>query len=297
MLTSSSVSPATRRSIDLEGVPETMLWSLWNRAAETRRPDRLIDDPMAAELVRRIDYDFLGHFGKPRPFHAIRARVCDDLIRTWLAREPGPDSVVVALGGGLDTQLWRIDDERLRWIGVDLPESIRARRNLLPPHPRATLVECSALDPAWMDAVPPGARPFITATGLLKYFREEHVRRLLTHIAGRFPGANIFFDAIPPWMSRRTLRGRKITKLYTVPPMPWGITIAALPSFIRSIPRLVPVSLQTYSEPFPRRMRFYKLLSSIKPVRRRFAASLAHVFVSMEETIDERCFRGHRAGP
>ena len=72
--------------ITLDGVPETMLWPLWNRAAEMKRTDRLLEDPMAAELVERIDYDFLGHCGKPTAFHLIRARVCDDLIRNYLAR-------------------------------------------------------------------------------------------------------------------------------------------------------------------------------------------------------------------
>lgn len=276
------MSAATKRRVALSGVPETMLWPLWNRAAETRRPDRLIDDTMAVELVERIDYDFLGHFGKPTVFYAIRARVCDDLIRSYLAQETGPDPVVVALGEGLDTQLWRIDDKRLQWISVDLPESIRARRDLLPPHPRAALVECSALDVAWMDAVPSGARPFISAAGLLMYFEEEDVRGLLTRIARRFPSAEIFFDTIPPFMSRRTLKGLKITKLYSAPPMPWAITIDALPAFVGTIPRLVPVSLQTFADPFPERRRLYKLLSYIAPLRRRFAFSLAHVRVSAD---------------
>jgi len=32
---------------NLEGVPETMLWALYNRAAKARRPDALIADPLA----------------------------------------------------------------------------------------------------------------------------------------------------------------------------------------------------------------------------------------------------------
>ena len=257
-----------------------MLWPLWNRAAETRRPDRLIDDPMAAELVERIDYDFAGHFGKPTVFHAIRARFSDDLIRAWLARTTQDEPVVVALGEGLDTRLWRIGEERLRWVSVDLPGSIRARRDLLPPHPRATLVECSALDPAWMDTLPPGARPFVTASGLLMYFEEDAVRRLLAEIARRFERAEIFFDAIPPFVSKRARKGLKVTRLYTAPPLPWGISVVALAPFVRSIPGLAPVSIQTYAEPFPERMRLYGVFSRVGPVRRFFAPSLAHVRVS-----------------
>ena len=109
-----------KTQVDLSGVPETMLWPLWNRAGESRRRDRLLADPMSVDLVGRIDYDFAGHFGPPNVFHAIRARVCDDLIRDYLARAKGKGTVI-ALGEGLETQLWRVDDKSMNWISVELP--------------------------------------------------------------------------------------------------------------------------------------------------------------------------------
>ena len=270
--------PPKPKKVDLSGVPETMLWPLWNRAMETRRSGRMIADPMAVDLVERIDYDFAGHFGKPTVFHPIRALVCDDLIRRYLARVSEP--TVIALGEGLDAQLWRIDDDRVRWVSVDLPEAIRVRETLLPPHPRAAKVVRSALDPAWMDAVPADARPFITAAGLLMYFAEKDVRLLLTRISERFRGAEVFFDTIAPFFSRRTANGMKVTKLYTAPPMPWGISFDDLPDFLRSIPRLEQISVQTYADPCPKRTRLYKLLSYIPPVRRALAGCLVHARVS-----------------
>ena len=242
------------------------------------RADRLVEDPMAAELVARIDYDFGGHFGRPSVFHPIRARVGDDLIRDYLSRT-SDEPVVVGLGEGLDHQLWRIDDARVRWITVDLPELIQVRRRLLPSHPRASHVAGSVLDPAWMDAVPRHAQPFITAAGLLMYFTENDVRSLLTRIAERFPGAEIFFDTITPLFARRTANGMRVTPRYTAPPMPWGITVDDLPGFLRSIPNLEPVTIQTYADPFPHRTRLYWFLSYIGPIRRAFAGSLAHARV------------------
>lgn len=270
---------ASQAGVELSGVPETALWTLWNRAMDRRRADRLVDDPMAVELVERLDYDFRGHFGRPSAFHPIRARVGDDLIRAYLPRTPEAP-VVVALGEGLDSQLWRVDDGRVRWVSVDLPDAVRVRERLLPPHPRASHVAGSVLEPAWLDAVPANARPFITAAGLLMYFTESDVRSLLTRIAERFAGAEIFFDAIPPFASRRTLNGAKVTPLYTAPPMPWGVTVDDLPGFLRSIPNLEPVTVQTYADPFPHRLRLYWLLSRIRSVRRTFAGSLVHARVS-----------------
>jgi len=265
-----------RSTIALSGVPETMLWPLWNRAAETRRKDRLIDDPMSADLVERIDYDFARNFGKPTVFHPIRARTGDDLIRDYShrTRQAG---VVVALGEGLETQLWRLGEDAPRWISVDVPEAIDTRECLLPAHPRSNTVAASAMDLDWMDAVPDGAPPFISAAGLLMYFTQTEVRELLTRIAARFPGCEMYFDTITPYFSKQTLRSLKVTKHYTVPPMPWGVTIDDLRTFLSTIPGIEVVSIRSYADPFPKRTRLYKLLSHVGPVRRRFAAGLVHV--------------------
>lgn len=262
-------------AVDLTGVPETMLWPLWHRAAEMGRRDRLIDDPMAADLVARIDYDFAGRFGKPNVAHAVRARVCDDLIRAYLKRTEG-DPVVVALGDGLETQFWRVDDGRVRWFSVDLPEAVETRRRLLPRHPRAALIQASALDPGWMDGIPDGPPPFISAAGLLMYFEEGSVKDLLERLAARFGGAEVFFDTIPPYFSRKTMRGFKVTPAYTAPPMPWGISVDDIPDFIARIPALDVLRVQTYADPFPRRMRLYKFLSLIAFIRNRLAPGLVH---------------------
>lgn len=269
--------------IDLTGVPETMLWPLWNRAAEARRKDRLIDDPLSAELVDRIDYDFRRSFGRPSAYHAVRARVSDDLIRDYLKRK-GSQAVVVALGEGLETQLWRLNDEVPKWISVDVPEAISVRRSLLPASESQSLVACSALDEGWMDAVPSGAAPLITASGLLMYFEESDVQNLLARVADRFPGAEFFFDAIPPYFAKKTLKGFNLTKHYTVPPMPWGIRIADMPEFVRSIGNWEVVSVKSYGAHFPKRTPITNLLSGMPGLRKWLPGSLVLIRATDRET-------------
>ena len=64
---------------NLFGVPETMLWPLYNRAAEARRPDAFLKDSMGVRIADGIEYDYTRSFGKPDPGHAIRAVVFDQL--------------------------------------------------------------------------------------------------------------------------------------------------------------------------------------------------------------------------
>ncbi|MEM7306115.1 MAG: class I SAM-dependent methyltransferase [Planctomycetota bacterium] len=267
--------PSQPVSIDLEGVPETMLWPLWNRAIESPRSDALIRDPWAVELVERLDYDFAAHFDKPSVFHPIRSRVADDLIRAHHARY-GSEAIVVALGEGLDAQRLRTEVPAEQWVSVDLPESIETRRKLVPGAESERLIPRSALDTAWMEAVPrPGPPPLVTALGLLMYFEEEDVRGLLRSIGESFPGAEIFFDTIPPLFSRKTLRGLKITESYQAPPMPWGVPVTAVAGFLASA-GLSPVKVQTYAEPFPSRLRLYWLLGHLRPIRATLAGGLVH---------------------
>ncbi|MEM9731061.1 MAG: class I SAM-dependent methyltransferase [Myxococcota bacterium] len=265
--------------LDLEGVPETMLWPLWNRAVEAERHDRLIEDPWSIQLVDEISYDFAGSFGRPSRGHGVRSRVGDDLVRDFLQRL-GDRAVVVALGEGLETQYWRLGEPEVPWLSVDLPEAIAVRERLLPKGSTSIHHGISALDERWIDEIPPDSVPFISAMGLFMYFEEAEVEALLTAIAARLPSAEIFFDAIPPFLSKKTLRGMQLTKNYRAPPMPWGISLDDIPAFLQSIPSLEPVTVQTYADPHPHAMRPYSLLSKIGPVRRRLAPSLVHARVT-----------------
>ncbi len=208
----------------LRGVPETTLWTLHNRASEAARPDAPIHDPWAVALRHPID-PYQRAFGRPSQSHPLRARCFDQAMREFLAEHPG--GTVVSLGEGLETGFWRIADPEVRWVSVDLPEIIALREQLLPTEPQVRNVARSALDRSWMDAVEPDADVLISAQGLLMYLPPADVFALITDCARRFPGGRMIFDTIPPWFSRRTLRGWRLSPTYTAPPMPFGITARA----------------------------------------------------------------------
>jgi O-methyltransferase involved in polyketide biosynthesis len=218
---------AGRVKVELGGVPETALWTLYHRAVEARRPDSVIDDPKAVELVDTIDYPFAGFTGSPvlSQWQALRARCFDDAVRRFLAAHP--DGTVVALGEGLETQFWRVDNGRVRWLTVDLPEITDVRERLLPADPpRRRVLTCSALDQRWMDEVDTTGGVLITAQGLLMYLPPDEVHRLVAACAGRFPGAALVFDTVPRWLGAISGRADTPADGYQAPPMPWVMTAA-----------------------------------------------------------------------
>jgi hypothetical protein len=83
----------------------------------------MLHDPKAVELVDTIDYPFEERFGVGHPRQAqgqaLRVLCFDQEIRRFLSVHP--KGTVTALGEGLETQFWRVDNGRVRWLTVDLP--------------------------------------------------------------------------------------------------------------------------------------------------------------------------------
>ena len=88
-------------------VSETALMTLQVRASEARRPDGIIDDPVAVELVDRIDFDFAKFGYSRRPDMAMRALAFDGATKDYLRDHP--KATVVALAEGFQTSYYRIE--------------------------------------------------------------------------------------------------------------------------------------------------------------------------------------------
>jgi O-methyltransferase involved in polyketide biosynthesis len=260
---------------ELAGVSETMLWSLHNRASEAKRPDGVLVDPESMHIRSAINYDFAGHFGDPLGFLAARAVKIDRALRSWLERHPA--GTVVSLGEGLETQSRRVDNGRMRWLSVDLPDAIRLRERFLAPTHRFRHIAASALDPVWMDAVDHSSDVFIVAQGLLMYLAPERVRQLFVSIADRFPGSVFVFDTIPRWFSDLTLVGLNQTASYRLPSMPWGINRDEVePTLRRWHPNVATVAFLSYLSPRGLPRLFAGMANHI-PVARHGVPSLVYV--------------------
>ena len=82
-----------KTTVELSGVPETALWTLYHRAVEACRPHAVLADPLAVELVERIEFPFAERFGAAThlsQWQALRARCFDNAVRRFLTTtDPG----------------------------------------------------------------------------------------------------------------------------------------------------------------------------------------------------------------
>jgi O-methyltransferase involved in polyketide biosynthesis len=208
--------------VELTGVPETALWNLYQRASAARAGH--LDDPRAVEVIERLDYPF-ERFNQPygglaARLHALRVRTIDAAVRRVLAA--APDATVAALGEGFETQFWRVDDGRLRWLTLDLPEVVAVRREVLPDGPRNRTLAGSAADAEWTTQVDRERPVIITAQGLLPYFERDEVYRLLNAWAQLLPGAWLLFDAVTPHL-QEVRRRNPLPDGYRPPDWTWTV--------------------------------------------------------------------------
>lgn len=140
-----------------------------------------------------------------------------------------------------------------------------------------TELPLSAPEPAVFEAIDPARGLFVTAAGLAMYFTAAETLDLLRRI-GRHRGptpAEIFFDTIPHWFSRRTRKGMVVDKDYTAPQRPFALARREVPGFLRQVPGLSLVSAIGYGEAFPERSRLIARLGRL-PVVRDMAPLLIH---------------------
>jgi len=245
-LTDADATPP-RLKVALEGVPETTLWTLYHRARDAARPGSDLHDPKAAELLAAIEFPFAERFGGLvtglEGYLGERALSFDRELLSVLATDP--EAQVVALGEGLETQFWRVDNGRVRWLTVDLPETAEVRRRLVGDDPpRRRLWAGSALDDAWFDVL--GARVedrvVVVAQGLLMYLPPQEVEALIVRCADRFRRGVLLFDTVPTWFSELSTRGViRAPNGYRAPPMPFGLNAGDHGRLNRLSPRIASV--------------------------------------------------------
>ncbi|MFE1177199.1 class I SAM-dependent methyltransferase [Streptomyces sp. NPDC058773] len=169
-----------------------------------------------------------------------RGRRFDAAVRGYLAQHP--EATVVALGEGLGTGFWRLDNGRLHWLTVVAPETAAVRRILLPDGARRRTVGGAVTDHRWLDAVEePWRGVVVTAPGVLVRLPPSAVRALLAACAERFPGGALVFDALPRTAAALARRAAGPGGDRWPGPVRWGLDRAELPRVARAVPGIVAV--------------------------------------------------------
>ena len=191
-----------KKSINLKGVPETMLQTLYARAKESKKPDHVIYDAKAIEIVEELDYDFTKADKDTAMASGVIARtiVLDQMVGEFL--EKNPDAVVVNIACGLDTRCYRMAGRYKRWYNVDLFETMQVRERFLRENGPIYQIAGSAMDASYADAVKCDGEPVLAVIeGLTMYLNEQEVKQMFGILADRFAEVTVMAETMSPFVA------------------------------------------------------------------------------------------------
>jgi len=174
----------------LQGVPQTLCIPLWARAeAQVLAPEIGLHDPVAKEWCTRIGIDPAWLRRDPWILKACisRAKIFDDITRSFIQAHSQQPVVILSLGAGLCTRMDRLQLTedlqgakcQITWLDLDLPEVMALRSKIRPAQGQHQYISASLLEAQWLDelTLPKNAAVLVLIEGVLVYLKKEEVNR------------------------------------------------------------------------------------------------------------------------
>jgi len=167
-----------------------------------------------------------------RMYEGIQARDAIAGVRRLMAFDKAanrfiadnPNCTVINLACGFDTRFWRIENEKCRYIELDLPEVIALKKEILRDRLGYELIGCSVFDTSWMDKVTSNGNTgfLLIAEGLFMWFPQQDVTRIFKQIGERFYRSQLVLDMVP----ERYTKGiwKSLVRLHSR--IEWGLDVA-----------------------------------------------------------------------
>ena len=189
-----------KTQINLGDIQKTLLLPLWGRAVETRKENPLLIDEKAVEIINELDWDFSAITGNIKGISQLgwvmRSLLIDKAIKKYITGYP--QATIVNIGCGFDTTFERVDNGKITWYDLDLPDVIELRNMFIKTDNRRIAIAASFLDCDWMKRIQPKQNVMLVSAGVLYYFDEIQVRESFKKMADILPGSELIFDATSP---------------------------------------------------------------------------------------------------
>ncbi len=230
-------------NIQFGDIQETALITLAIRASETARPNARIKDEKAKEIIDTLGVDvskfdpFMSHEGV-----VARTIMYRDTLKKLLAIYP--EAVCINLGCGFDDKFSQVDNGKLQWFDVDLPDQIEVRRKVFEDRERCTMMDGDALSGEWTKDIPKADMYLIVMEGVLEYFSKEQVKTCLNMLCDNFPHGYLLAELHSPFIEKHSKQHDAVK--YTNASFGWGTKSGK--EYLELEPRMSLVSEHSYNE-------------------------------------------------
>ncbi|WP_419657254.1 O-methyltransferase domain protein [Desulfosarcina variabilis str. Montpellier] len=185
--------------IEKGSIQETLLLPLWGRAYETQKKSPRLVDENAVEIIKNFDYDF-SDIEKTQAMsqHGWVARSLHTDNTALEFMDNHPEATIVNIGCGMDTTFSRIDNGKIMFYELDLPDVIALRKHFYEDSDRHKSIASSFLDTHWFEEIEVRDGLLFLAGGVLYYFEEEQIKTFFIKAADYFEDCEFYFDSLSP---------------------------------------------------------------------------------------------------
>ena len=236
-------------------IEETALIPLAIKASESEKQSPRIIDKKAKEIIDALGVDvskydpFLSHEGVISRTIMFRDKL-NELIKEY------PDALYINLGCGFDDKFSQVDNGKITWFDVDLPDQIEKRKKVYTDRDRCKMLGGSALDGEWTKNLPQNDMTIVVMEGVLEYFQKEQVKICLNMLCDSFKHGYLLAELHSPLLEKYGSKHHDAVK-YTNATFGWGTKSAE--EYLPLEPRMSVVSEQSYND----EMKKYSLRGKI----------------------------------
>ena len=190
-----------KEKVNVTGIPETMIQTLYARAKETGKKNPKIRDDMAVDIVSKLEYDFSKADQDKTMGYGVIARtiVLDQMVEQYLNEHP--KTIVVNIACGMDTRCYRMKGKYLRWYNVDLVETMEIRSRFLTENGPIYQIAKSAMDAFYIDEITyQGENVLVVIEGLSMYLSDADIKQIFFIIGKAFPKVTVMIETMSPFV-------------------------------------------------------------------------------------------------
>ena len=205
-------------NVKIGDVAATSFVTLYCHAIESQSKDPILTDPKAVEITRELNkilsgsknnlYKNLvrGKLNKQLIVHiAIRAKQYDKYVCDFLNKYP--EGVIINIGCGLDSRFLRIDNKKVVFYDLDLPEVIEIKKQFFNENNRYHFIPSSVLDYKWMHTISKHKGPFLfIAEGVFMYLENQNVKSLVLKLQSDFHGSELVCEVVNSLWLKKPLK-------------------------------------------------------------------------------------------
>ena len=172
-----------------------------------------------------------------------------------------PDALCVNLGCGFDDKFSQVDNGRLQWYDVDLPDQIAVRRKVYSDRERCTMLPGSALESEWTKQFPKAKMYIIVMEGVLEYFTKDQVKTCLNMLCDSFPHGYLLAELHSPFLEQNGKHHDAVK--HTNATFGWGTKSGR--EYLDLEPRMKLISEHSYNEEMKKYSIRAKLFALLLP--------------------------------